>query len=52
MRGRYVESLLAPRVFATNHPSALLRLREEKEKEAAFRQRVGDLRLIGKALGS
>ena len=50
MRGRFVASPLAPRVFATLHPSALLRLRDEKEKEAAFRQLVGDLRLINKAL--
>src|SRR3954464_332050 len=50
MRGRFVESPLAPHVFATFHPSALLRLREEGEKEAAFEQLVGDLKLIKKAL--
>jgi DNA polymerase len=50
MRGRFVESPLAPHVFATFHPSALLRLRDEAEKEAAFDQLVSDLRLIGKAL--
>ncbi len=49
-RGRFVESPLAPFVFATPHPSALLRLREEEEKEAAFKQLVGDLKLIKKAL--
>ncbi len=49
-RGQFVDSALAPRVFATFHPSALLRLREEEEKEAAFKQLVGDLKLIGKAL--
>jgi uracil-DNA glycosylase len=49
-RGQFVESPLAPYVFATFHPSALLRLREEEEKEAAFRQLVGDLKLIKKAL--
>ena len=48
-RGRFVESPLAPYVFATFHPSALLRLREE-EKEAAFAQLVKDLKLIQKAL--
>jgi uracil-DNA glycosylase len=37
-------------VFATFHPSALLRLREEGEKEAAFKQLVNDLKLIRKAL--
>jgi len=49
-RGQFVESPLAPHVFATFHPSALLRLREEEEREVAFRQLVGDLKLIKKAL--
>ena len=49
-RGRFVESPLAPHVFATFHPSALLRLRDEEEKEAAFEQLVKDLKLINKAL--
>jgi uracil-DNA glycosylase family protein len=49
-RGRFVESALAPYVFATLHPSALLRLREDEEREAAFRQFVKDLSLIKKAL--
>jgi DNA polymerase len=51
MRGKFVESTLAGHVFATFHPSALLRLRDEGEKEAAFRQFVGDLGLIREALG-
>jgi DNA polymerase len=50
MRGQFVESALAPFVFATFHPSALLRLRDEGEKKAAFEQLVRDLKLIGKAL--
>ena len=50
MRGRFVESPLAPYVLATFHPSALLRLKDEAEKEAAFEQLVGDLKLIKKAL--
>ncbi len=50
MRGQFVESPLAPHVFATLHPSALLRLKDEAEKEAAFAQLVGDLKLIKKAL--
>lgn len=45
-RGQLVESPLAPRVFATLHPSALLRLKDEAEREAAFEQFVGDLKLI------
>jgi len=49
-RGQFVDSPLAPYVFATFHPSALLRLREEEEREAAFTQLVKDLKLIKKAL--
>src|SRR5919206_4966760 len=49
-RGQFVESALAPFVFATLHPSALLRLREDDEREMAFRQFVKDLSLIKKAL--
>jgi len=49
-RGRFVQSPLAPHVFATLHPSALLRLKDEEEKERAFAQFVKDLKLINKAL--
>jgi DNA polymerase len=49
-RGRFVESPLAPYVFATFHPSALLRLQDSEEREAAFQQLVKDLRLINNAL--
>jgi uracil-DNA glycosylase len=49
-RGAFVESPLAPFVFATLHPSALLRVQEEEERELAFRQFVRDLSLIKKAL--
>ena len=49
-RGKLVQSPLAPFVFATFHPSALLRLKDEAEKEAAFEQLVNDLKLINQAL--
>ena len=49
-RGEFVESALAPYVFATLHPSALLRLQDEAEREAAFAAFVKDLKLIGHAL--
>lgn len=52
MRGSFVESPHAPFVFATLHPSALLRLRNEGEREAAFKHLVQDLTLIHKALES
>jgi uracil-DNA glycosylase len=51
-RGQFVKSLHAPYVFATFHPSALLRIREEDEKEKAFAQLVRDLTLIKKALST
>src|SRR5437868_6886953 len=50
MRGKFVESAHAPFVFATFHPSVLLRLRDDEEREQAFRQLVKDLSLIKKAL--
>jgi uracil-DNA glycosylase len=50
MRGQFVDSPLAPYVFATLHPSALLRLKDDAEKEAAFEHLVTDLKLIHKAL--
>jgi DNA polymerase len=49
-RGAFVESPHAPFVFATLHPSALLRVQQEDEREVAFRQFVRDLSLIKKAL--
>jgi DNA polymerase len=50
MRGRLIETPHAPRAFATFHPSALLRLRDAEEKEAAFETLVSDLSLIKQAL--
>ncbi|HET7366250.1 MAG TPA: UdgX family uracil-DNA binding protein [Burkholderiales bacterium] len=49
-RGQFVENHLAPYVFATLHPSALLRVQEEADRELAFKQFVRDLSLIEKAL--
>ncbi len=49
-RGQFIESTLAPFVFATLHPSALLRLRGDEEREVAFKQFVKDLSLIKTAL--
>jgi DNA polymerase len=50
MRGRFVRSPHAGHVFATLHPSALLRLRDREAREAAFVQLVEDLSLITLAL--
>jgi len=38
MRGRFIETAYAPHAFATFHPSALLRMRNEAEKDSAFEQ--------------
>ncbi len=49
-RGKLVASPAAPYVFATLHPSALLRVQDDAEREAAFAQFVKDLKLITRAL--
>jgi DNA polymerase len=49
-RGQFVASGAAPYVFATLHPLALLRLRGDAEREAAFAAFVKDLKLIARAL--
>jgi uracil-DNA glycosylase len=45
-RGRFVPSAHAPRVFATLHPSAILRVRGAAERDAAFNSLVRDLALL------
>jgi DNA polymerase len=45
-RGKFVDSPYAPRVFATYHPSAILRVRDEAEREVAFKSLVRDLALL------
>ena len=49
-RGQLLRSELAPYIFATTHPSAILRMTEGEEREQAFRDFVADLKLIGKLL--
>jgi DNA polymerase len=49
-RGRMLESAFAPRVVATIHPSALLRLRDAAMREAEYRRLVTDLKLAARAL--
>jgi uracil-DNA glycosylase family protein len=49
MRGQFVQSPMAPFVFATVHPSSLLRLRGDDERAAAFDMLVDDLALIRRA---
>ena len=42
-RGRLMPSQLAPFILATLHPSALLRIRESGDRDAAFERFVADL---------
>jgi DNA polymerase len=49
-RGTPVDSPLAPLVSATIHPSAILRLREEQEREAEREAFAADLRAAATAL--
>jgi uracil-DNA glycosylase family protein len=49
-RGTWVESVLAPHVTATIHPSAILRMRTDEERHAELTQMVQDLRLVASVL--
>lgn len=49
-RGRLLESPLAPAAALTLHPSAILRLREDDEREDALAALVADLRLVAEAV--
>lgn len=43
-RGQFIPSNLAPRVLATIHPSALLRMRDADRRAAEFQALIADLR--------
>lgn len=49
-RGDWIESRWAPRVGATLHPSAILRVRGADERREAFRRYVEDFRIVERAL--
>jgi len=49
-RGRLIEGSLAPFVMATVHPSSILRLSGEAERQAAFERFVADLTVSREAL--
>jgi uracil-DNA glycosylase len=49
-RGHFVRSPLAPHVMATVHPSSLLRIEDDKERKAAIRTFVAELRKVAKVL--
>ena len=46
MRGRPVDSPLAPVVMATVHPSSILRSRDDRSRHAAYAGFVADLRSL------
>jgi uracil-DNA glycosylase family protein len=50
-RGNFLRSPLAPHVMATVHPSSLLRIEDEKERKAAIRTFVAELRKVADVLG-
>jgi uracil-DNA glycosylase family protein len=49
-RGQFIPSPHAPVVYATVHPSSLLRTTDAAEREAAYKLFVADLKLIRRAL--
>jgi DNA polymerase len=49
-RGRLLESPLAPLAAVTVHPSAVLRMRDRDERDAAFAELVDDLETVARAL--
>jgi uracil-DNA glycosylase family protein len=50
-RGVVRASVLGPQAIATNHPSALLRITDAQQREAALAAMVNDLRLAIKTAG-
>jgi uracil-DNA glycosylase family protein len=49
-RGNFVSSPLAPHVMATVHPSSLLRIEDDKERKAAIRVFVTELRKVAEVM--
>ncbi len=49
-RGRFLDSDLAPAVTVTVHPSAILRLRDREERQAARAELTADLRKVAAQL--
>jgi DNA polymerase len=51
-RGRFLEAEFAPTVTVTIHPSAILRIRERKERAEARGEFTADLRRVARRLGA
>jgi DNA polymerase len=50
-RGELIPSPLAPAVLATVHPSSILRVEDDSERETAMDGMVADLRKVSEILG-
>jgi DNA polymerase len=50
IRGRLLPTQSGPRMLATIHPSYILRIRDDADKQAQYRQFVADLKLCIRAL--
>jgi uracil-DNA glycosylase len=51
-RGQWIPSPLAPHVLATAHPSSVLRMRTDREREAAMAALIDDLRIVAPFVSS
>jgi DNA polymerase len=51
-RGTFIAPARGPRIFATVHPSALLRLPDEEARRAEMRRFVDELRTVARAVGA
>ncbi len=49
-RGRFVTSPLPAKVLATAHPSAVLRMPDDKARQEAMAQLIADLRVVARTL--
>ena len=51
-RGKFIDSALGKLAFVTIHPSAILRLREQDEREEEFRRFAAEMKLVKRKLKS
>jgi uracil-DNA glycosylase len=51
-RGKFIDAVLGKLTFVTIHPSAILRQRDNDEREQEYRRFVSELKLIKRKLQS
>jgi uracil-DNA glycosylase len=51
-RGKFIDSALGKLAFVTIHPSAILRQREQEEREEEFRRFAAEMKLVKRKLKS